>query len=128
MTFKVLTDDTQKVISRSVIRSARDSTPRSFPPNEDELIPEILKSKHDRSSETDVKPMPTIDVEDLIGRTFLMPRKEDGQRFRAKIVEAISDHERGLSEEAVHVKFRFTVNDEEFEEIVAYNELLNHIS
>ena len=128
MTFKVLTDDTQKVISRSVIRSARNSIPRSVAPSEDEVIPEILKSKHGRSSETDIIPMPTIDVEDLIGRTFLMPRQEDGQQFRAKIVEAISDHERGLSNEAVRVKFRCTVNDEEFEEIVAYNELLDHIS
>jgi len=56
-----------------------------------------------------------------------MPRQDDGQRFRAKIVGAIADHERGLSAELVCIKFRCTVNDEEFEEIVAYNELLDHI-
>jgi hypothetical protein len=33
--------------------------------------------------------MPTIEPADLIGRTFLMAPREDGQRFRAKIVEAI---------------------------------------
>ena len=102
--------------------------PRADTPSEDKLIPEILKSKHDRSSETDVEPMPTIDDEDLVGHTFLMPRQEDGQQFRAKIFEAISDHERGLSEEPIGIKFRCTVNDEEFEEIVAYNELLDLIS
>ena len=73
-------------------------------------------------------PLPTIQVEDLVGRTFLMDRQEDGQRYRAKIVEAIQEHESDLNKEDVRIKFRCTVNDEEFEEIVSYNELLDHIS
>lgn len=128
LTFKVLTDDTQKVISRSVLRSTQDTASQQAKFDDNDTVPEILKSKHDRRDGDNITPMPTIDVESLIGRTFLMPRQDDGQRYRAKIVEAIDDHERGLSNEKVRIRFRCTVNDEEFEEIVSYNELIDNIS
>ena len=43
-------------------------------------------------------------------------------------MEAIQEHENNLSKEDVRIKFRCTINDKEFEEIVLYNELLDHIS
>ena len=74
LTFKVLTDDTQKVISRSVLWSAQDTALQQAKSDDNEEVPEILKSKHDRLDGDNITPMPTIDVESLIGRTFLMPR------------------------------------------------------
>ena len=57
-----------------------------------------------------------------------MDRQDDGQCYRAKIAEAIADHEKGLHSQDVRIKFRCTVNDEEFEELISYNELMDHIS
>ena len=128
MTYKVLTDDTNKVIQRSVLRSARDAVPRPSTLGNDTLIPEVLRSKHERDGHANSPPMPTIDASDLVGRTFLMPKQEDGQRPRATIVEAIADHNRDLSDEPARVRLRCTLDDQEFEEIISYNEFLDHIS
>ena len=35
------------------------------------------------------KPMPTFDPSDLIGRTFLLPPEENGERHRAKVIREV---------------------------------------
>ena len=35
------------------------------------------------------KPMPTFDPEDLIGRKFLLPPEENGERHRAKVAKKV---------------------------------------
>ena len=71
--------------------------------------------------------MPTIDPSHLIGRTYLTNPEEDGSRYRAKIVALIDEHENGLANHPDRVKFRCSVNDNDYEEIVAYNDIINHI-
>ena len=139
LTFKVLTDDTQKVIYRSKIRSALkpDSKNRRLDPfvGEEEHKEHPLKTirdRHDVLQETkglDPKmvQLPTIDASDLIGRTFLMPPQDDGTRFRAKILEAIDENERNAEKDPAKIRYRISVNDEEHEDLVTYNQVLNHI-
>jgi hypothetical protein len=71
--------------------------------------------------------MPTIEPADLIGRTFLKAPRKDGQRFRCKIVEAIIKNEGDLEKEPALIKFRCSVNNDEYKEIVTYNDIVNHI-
>jgi hypothetical protein len=71
--------------------------------------------------------MVIVDPQELLGRTFLMDTQEDGQRFRARIVECISDHESNIRHSDDHVKFRISVNEDEYEETITYNELLDFI-
>jgi hypothetical protein len=47
-----------------------------------------------------------------------MDTQEDGQRFRASIVECISDHESNVRHSDDHVKFRISINEDEYEEII----------
>jgi hypothetical protein len=68
-----------------------------------------------------------VDPQELLGHTFLMDTQEDGQRFRACIVECISDHESNVRRSDDHVKFRISINDDTYEEIITYNELLDFI-
>jgi hypothetical protein len=68
-----------------------------------------------------------VDPQELLGRTFLMDTQEDGQRFRARIVECISDHESNFRCSDDHIKFRISVNEDEYEETITYNELLDFI-
>jgi hypothetical protein len=68
-----------------------------------------------------------VDPQELLGRTFLMDTQEDGQRFCTRIVECISDHESNVPRSDNHVKFRISVNEDKYEEIITYNELMDFI-
>ena len=177
MTFKILTSDTNKVIFRSVVRSAEtfdknqraemgrrlhnpplvDDRNISAPDSEDGNIiqdvpqdpqdvpqgpvssPDILydeskqplkvvTSRHDHSEDdTPLPSMPIMNPEDLVGRTFLLDKQEDEQRFRARIIEAINAHEDDVKNNPELLKFKCSVNNDEFEEILAYNDIIHHI-
>jgi len=146
MTFKVLTDDTQKVLYRSAIRSA-------IEPGEQNLRldplggepPSFVKLRHDpvtqmpfdpgghdqtlspTEEETNLSQLPTFHPSDLVGRTFLLDPQEDGQRFRARIVQAIEDQDADLHRNSDRYKFLCSINDDQYEEILSYNEILNFI-
>ena len=128
LTFKVLTDDSQKIIHRSRIRSALNPNERNLRIDleTNDPSPEIVKSKHDEVLQQGAT-MPTFDPTDLIGRTFLLPPQDDGQRFRGKIIETIVENGQELNKHPDRIKFRCAVNDEQFEEIISYNEILNMI-
>jgi hypothetical protein len=69
----------------------------------------------------------TVPTPDIIGKTFLMEPRDDGQRFRAKIVEAIEQHENETRQHPKHQKFRCSVNHDQYEEIFGYNEIVQFI-
>ncbi len=43
------------------------------------------------------------------------------------IVEALEDHEADLIKNPTHVKFQCSINDDQFEELLSYNEVLDYI-
>ena len=71
--------------------------------------------------------MLTIDIDSLIGKTYLTEPNEEGTRFRGKIVEAIEEDERAQAATPEARKFRCEVNDGEYEEILTYNQIMNFI-
>ena len=99
---------------------------------------DIIKSRYDHAVETnptssqDDKSLPPstpiINPEDLVGRTFLMDKQEDGQQFRAKIVKLIDNHSEDLEDDKTRIKFLLNVNDDTSEEIITYNQLLNFLA
>jgi hypothetical protein len=106
------------------------------PLNDDKVLALIIKSRRDsdpvdsldHGEENDLAmPMPVVDPNDLVGRTFLMPPQEDGQRSRAHIVRAIKDHTRNLAKDEDHIHFLCSINDDQFEEIMTYNVLLSSL-
>jgi hypothetical protein len=96
----------------------------------------IVKSHHDSADDGEIlPPMPVIDPSELIGRTFLMD-KEEGQRNCARILNVIDEeeickrigeHKRELFWQPGHVQFVCSVNDDAYEEILSYNELMDYI-
>ena len=151
MTCKILTDDARRIIHRSNIRSASDPHARNLrldllndePP---EVIRSLRKSSptsdhgedfslHDaeptdeNSSECPTSTGDTVivDPQELMGRAFLMDTQEDGQKFRARIVECITKHESDVRRSDDHVQLRISVNEDEYEEIITYNELMDFI-
>ena len=72
--------------------------------------------------------MPTIDPADLIGRTFLLPPEENGERHRAKVtrkVVEIIDQENGHRVE--NISFSLVISNGKVEELISYNKLLEHL-
>ena len=140
MTYKVLTQDTNTVIYRSNLRPVLPGTRNKrldLLSGEDLKLPDnpVIKARKDippepgEQASEDAKPSdtPVFVPTDLIGRTFLLEPREDGQRFRARIVQAITDHEANVEREADRIKFKCSINNDEFEELLTYNEVLEHI-
>ena len=71
--------------------------------------------------------MPIMNPEDLVGRIFLLDQQEDGQRFRARIVEAVNAHEDDVQNNPDLLKFRCSINNDQYYEIMAYNDILHHM-
>ena len=72
-----------------------------------------------------VAQMPTFNTADLVGKTFFLPKDEDtGERFRARVISAIDKHESDLAKDPERVKFRCSVNDDQYESIMSYNDIM----
>ena len=72
-------------------------------------------------------PTPQVPPHQPIGRTFLLEPQEDGQHFHARIMQAIQDHDAKRTANAEWFKFRCSINDDQFEEILSYSKILNYI-
>ena len=147
MTSKILTEN-NTIIARSSIRAADNAmtvNKRAEPLNEDDVSP-IVKSIHDNvktnpqdtlassvdlpdSEVTPTLAMPVFDPNDLVGRTFLRDSgNDDGQRFRARIVEAINTHHDQTVTDPNHIQFRVSVNQDQYEEMLSYNDIVDYIN
>ena len=154
MTHKILDHDTQKNIYRSAVRPKKFSTPNHRPaphggvvsassdPSEDKIFsgsplgspggsspeqkaPTVFIRSRDEENPSGSKPMPTFDPSDLIGRTFLLPPEENGERHRAKVtrqVVEIIDRDNGQRIE--NINFILDIGNGKVEELISYNQLL----
>ena len=132
MTWKVLSSDTKKILYRSQIR-AHDSTDLNLRAElfggEDTPTSKFIKSRVDRDGESTQLSTPVFNPEDLVGRTFLLDKEDDGQRHRAKIVELIEDFENDVNQNPTLIKFVCKhVDGDKAEEIITYNQMLDFIA
>jgi hypothetical protein len=147
MTFCILHDDTQRILLRSQVRAANnphrpnlrltdlfDGEPPSQitvkskhgPENPD--FPVTLNTESGEVEQLRAPTMVFVDTSDLIGKTFQMDQQPDGTKHRARIVELIEDHNHSHLNSKEHTKFRVLVNNDTYEEIMTYGEILTHIN
>ena len=96
----------------------------------------VIKSRHDpppdeQNGETmgdlpDLR-MPVFHPSDLVSRMFLLDPQEDGQCYCARIVHMVEDHDSDIKENPTRVKFVCSLNDDQLEEVITYNEMLDYI-
>ena len=72
--------------------------------------------------------MPILDSSGIICCTFLMPPQEYDQKFRVRIVKIIYYHETKITEDPGHTRFICSINDDRYEYIISYNDIINHIT
>ena len=117
LTFKVLTDDTNKIIYRSAVRSAVPENARNWPldpfdgEGSSKPIHEVVRSPSlipddpkDNASKGPSPHIPIYNPDELINRTFLIPG-ENGEKHRATIVRKIIEHNHDVENNPEHVNF-----------------------
>ena len=98
MTHILLDKITQKIIYRSVVRPLTKSNPNhrlsedggeaSTSKQPSSKIPTVfITSRQADAAPSHIKPMPEFDPDDLVGRAFLLPPQENGERVRAKVTK-----------------------------------------
>ena len=150
LTWRTLTEDTQRIIICSGIQSALSTTtnqclaspsgegttlpfPIPYPQQSKNSLPLDLfdestanfeKFVNSQSGEDEDNPIPmaNIDIPNLLGRSFLLPPEENGERHMAKIID-IDDHGQPLED----IKFKLKINKDQAEEIMSYNQLMDYI-
>ena len=72
--------------------------------------------------------MPTFDPSDLIGRTFLLPPEENGERHRAKVTRQVVENiDQDNGQRVENINFIFDIGNGKVEELISYNQLLEHL-
>ena len=149
-TWRILTEDTHKIIIRSGVRSALRTTtnqrlaspsgegttlpfPIPYPQQSanslsldplDASTPHFEQFVKSQSGEDEDNPihMANIDIPNLLGRSFLLPPEDNEECHMAKIID-IDDHGQPLED----IKFRLKINKDQAEEIMSYNQLMDYI-
>ena len=136
LTHKLLDDDTKKILYRSGVRPSDSAHPNK------RLVPEggessktpkpivFVWSRQD-DSQSATKPIAEYNPDDLIGRTFLLPKNEQRERLRAtikrKVIE-ISNHLDDQHDNAIErINFHLDVGQGRSEAIMSYVQILGHL-
>ena len=108
LTWKILTDDTNTIIIRSAVRSATKTSPnlRLDPPKGDDQPQDLTSDvfvygRPNPDGSDNTPPMSIINFDDLLGRTFLLPMDENGERKRATISEHVNDLVKNKSQQKI---------------------------
>ena len=150
LTWRTLTEDTQKIIICSGIQSALSTTtnqclaspsgegttlpfPIPYPQHSKNSLPldpfdestanfEQFVNSQSGEDEDNPIPMANIDIPIPFGSSFLLPPEDNGEHHMAKIID-IDDHGPPLED----MKFKLKINKDQAEEIMSYNQLMDYI-
>ena len=125
LTYKVLTDDTRKIIYRSRIKFYGSQQYRKVDETMNNMSEEDSENEEEKQARKER--MAVIDISDIIGKTYLSTPEEDGSRTRLKIVERINELEKDIANNPNIIKFRAENDDQTMEEIIDYNQLLQRL-
>ena len=72
-------------------------------------------------------PMSVINYDDLLGRTFLLPMDENGEKKRA----TISDHVHTINQDQIsreeQLRFKLKVDGDQLDDLISYNQLMEYL-
>ena len=134
MTWKILTEDTNKIIYWSAVRPRHDPSVSAMPYLSRGEIAEpvrppkpIVEIVSDKVATESGKPKRIFEFQpdDLLGRTYLTDKNEYGECFRATIVRKITERDEQIEGDEERIKFLVRLDDEEKDKILSYNELLD---
>ena len=72
---------------------------------------------HDLNGSDNPPPMSIINLDDLLGRTFLLPMDENGERKKATISEHVKDQ----------LRFKLKIDGDQLDNLISYNQLMEYL-
>ena len=82
---------------------------------------------HDPNGPDIPSPMSIINLDDLLGRTFLLPMDENGERKRA----TISEHVKALCQQQVsredQLRLKLKIDGDQLDDLISYNQLMEYL-
>ena len=88
---------------------------------------EVDWSGHDPNGSHNPSLMSIINLDDLLGRTFLLPMDENGERKRA----TISEHVKDLCQQQVsredQLRFKLKIDGDQLDDLISYNQLMEYL-
>ena len=134
LTWKILTDDTNTIIIRSAVRSATKTSPNlRLDPPQGEDQPQDLTSdvfvygRPNPDGSDNTPPMSIIKFDDLLGRTFLLPMDENGERKRATISEHVKDLNQQQVSREDQLRFKLKIDGDQLDDLISYNQLMEYL-
>ena len=89
-----------------------------------EVVQNHSKAPHEIVQGDKDRPMAQVDVDELVGQTYLTAPAEDRSRTRMKIVEQIDVTGRDAAKSDEMIRFHSQNLDATVEEVIAYNKLI----
>ena len=136
LTHKLLDDDPKKILYRSMVRPSYSAHPNKrlvSDGGESFQTPKpivFIRSRQD-NSQSATKPMAEYNPDDLIGRTFLLPKNEQGERLRATIKRKVIETSKLLDDQHDNaidkINFHLDVGQGRAEAIMSYVQILDHL-
>ena len=154
LTHMILDADSLKIIYRSAVRPRTlknpnqriadaggedDHEPHSEPlkyptsssngdkPTQPDTPTVFIKSRHDDGPISN-KPLPEFNPDDLVGRTFLLPLKDNGERVRTKVIRKVVEViEEAEGERVQKLSYILGIGNGKVEDIISYNQLVDHL-
>ena len=81
---------------------------------------------HDPNGPDNPPPMSIINLDDLLGRTFLLPMDENGERKRTTISEYVKDLcQQQVSKE--ELRFKLKIDGDQLDDLISYNQLMEYL-
>ena len=140
MTHQLLDKITQKIIYRSAVRTITKSNPNhrldidggesgasmgsseGSKPTKTPKVPTVfIRSRQDDVGPSIIKPIPEFEPDSLIGRTFLLPPQENGERLSVEDIEAADGN--GIP----NINLVLDIGEGKVEELITYSQLLYHL-
>ena len=120
--------------SLSAVRSATKTSPNlRLDPPKGEDQPQDLTSdvfvygRPNPDGSDNTPPMSIINFDDLLGRTFLLPMDENGERMRATISEHVKDLcQQQVSREDL-LRFKLKIDGDQLDDLISYIQLMEYL-
>ena len=82
---------------------------------------------HDPNGPDNPPPMSIINLDDLLGRTFLLPMDENGERKRATIYEHVKDLCQQQVSREDQLRFKLKIDGDQPDDLISYNQLMEYL-
>ena len=88
---------------------------------------EVDWGDHDPNEPDNPPPMYIINLDDLLGKTFLLPMDETGERKRATIYENVKDLCQQQVSREDQLRFKLKIDGDQPDDLISYNQLMEYL-